>query len=361
MKGQLGFFDVEDRYAQLSKAGDPLEKLAAVVDFEPFRYRLVKALKRSDGAKGGRPPYDPILMFKILILQALYGMSDDQAEFQIRDRLTFIRFLGLGPGDPVPDAKTIWLFREHLTRAGAVEKLFARFDKLLRDKGYLAMSGQILDASLIPAPRQHLDDGEKAAIKEGKSAAEIWPDEPAKAAQKDVDARWTVKHSKAKPVAEDEKAKPDIAIPVFGYKNHIGIDRRYGLIRTWLVSDAAAHDGARLREGLVDRTNFASDVWADTAYRSGENERYLSAIGKVSRIHRKKPKGKPMPRHTARANATKSAVRSKVEHVFAAQKARMGLIVRTVGIARARTKIGLANLAYNMKRLVWLQGTTAPA
>lgn len=361
MPGQLGFFDLEDRYAQLSKAGDPLEKLASVVDFEPFRYRLLKALKRSDGAKGGRPPYDPILMFKILILQALYGMSDDQAEFQIRDRLTFIRFLGLGPGDAVPDAKTIWLFREHLTRAGAVETLFARFDTLLRDKGYLAMSGQILDASLIPAPRQHLDDGEKAAIKDGESAAEIWPDQPAKAAQKDVDARWTVKHSRAKPVAEGEKAKPDIAIPVFGYKNHIGIDRRYGLIRTWLVSDAAAHDGARLREGLVDSSNFASDVWADTAYRSGENERYLKAIGKVSRIHRKKPKGKPLPRRTARANAAKSAVRSRVEHVFAEQKARMKLVVRTIGIARARTKIGLANLAYNMKRLVWLQGVTAPA
>ena len=361
MPGQLGFFDLEDRYAQLSKAGDPLEKLASVVDFEPFRYRLLKALKRSDGAKGGRPPYDPILMFKILILQALYGMSDDQAEFQIRDRLTFIRFLGLGPGDAVPDAKTIWLFREHLTRAGAVETLSARFDTLLRDKGYLAMSGQILDASLIPAPRQHLDDGEKAAIKDGGSAAEIWPDQPAKAAQKDVDARWTVKHSRAKPVAEGEKAKPDIAIPVFGYKNHIGIDRRYGLIRTWLVSDAAAHDGARLREGLVDSSNFASDVWADTAYRSGENERYLKAIGKVSRIHRKKPKGKPLPRRTARANAAKSAVRSRVEHVFAEQKARMKLVVRTIGIARARTKIGLANLAYNMKRLVWLQGITAPA
>lgn len=361
MPGQLGFFDLEDRYAQLSKAVDPLEKLASVVDFEPFRYRLLKALKRSDGAKGGRPPYDPILMFKILILQALYGMSDDQAEFQIRDRLTFIRFLGLGPGDAVPDAKTIWLFREHLTRAGAVETLFARFDTLLRDKGYLAMSGQILDASLIPALRQHLDDGEKAAIKDGESAAEIWPDQPAKAAQKDVDARWTVKHSRAKPVAEGEKAKPDIAIPVFGYKNHIGIDRRYGLIRTWLVSDAAAHDGARLREGLVDSSNFASDVWADTAYRSGENERYLKAIGKVSRIHRKKPKGKPLPRRTARANAAKSAVRSRVEHVFAEQKARMKLVVRTIGIARARTKIGLANLAYNMKRLVWLQGSTAPA
>ena len=134
-----------------------------------------------------------------MILQALYGLSDAQAEFQIRDRLSFMRFLGLGPGDLVPDATTIWLFREQLTKAAAVEKLFARFDTLLADKGYLAMSGQILDASVIPAPRQKLDDGEKRAIKEGKTAAEIWPDEPAKAAQKDVDARWTLKRVKARP------------------------------------------------------------------------------------------------------------------------------------------------------------------
>ena len=97
-------------------------------------------------------------------------VNPEKAEFQIRNRLSFMRFLGLAPGDPVPDDKTTWLFREHLTRAGAVGTLFARFDRLLREKGHLAMSGQIVDASLIPAPRQHLDDGEKQAIKDGKSA-----------------------------------------------------------------------------------------------------------------------------------------------------------------------------------------------
>lgn len=360
MSGQLGFFDLEDRYAQLSKAGDPLEKLASVVDFEPFRYRIVKALKRSDGAKGGRPPYDPILMFKVLILQALYGLSDEQAEFQIRDRLSFMRFLGLGPGDPVPDATTIWLFREHLIKAGAVEKLFARFDTLLADKGYLAMSGQILDASVIPAPRQTLDDGEKQAIKQGKTAAEIWPDKPAKAAQKDVDARWTLKRSKARHDGDTPRPGPEIAIPVFGYKSHIGIDRRFGLIRTWLVTDAAAHDGARLREGLIDPNNTASDVWADTAYRSQANETYLAGIGKRSRIHRRKPPGKPMARNTARANAAKSKIRRAVEHPFAHQKGIMGLAIRTIGKSRAETKIGIANLAFNMRRLAWLEGRTAP-
>lgn len=360
MKGQLGFFDLEDRYAQLSKSGDPLEKLAQEVDFEPFRYRLNKVLKRADGGKGGRPPYDPVLMFKVLILQSLYTLSDEQTEFMIRDRLSFLRFLGLDVNDPVPDATTIWLFREQLTRAGAIEKLFTRFDKLLKDKGYLAMSGQILDASLVRAPRQHLDDGEKAAIKEGKSAREIWPDEPAKAAQKDTDARWTVKFSRAKPNGDQDERLVDIAIPVFGYKSHIGIDRKHGLIRTWTVTDASAYDGARLREGLVDRDNTASQVWADTAYRSKTNEAFLMGCGKVSQIHHKKPKGRAMPRRTARSNARKSAVRAKIEHVFAEQKHRMGLVVRTIGLARAQTKIGLANLAYNMKRLVWLNSRTAP-
>jgi IS5 family transposase len=361
MKGQLGFFDLEDRYAQLSKAGDPLEKLAATVDFEPFRYRLNKALKRSDGSRGGRPPFDAVLMFKVLILQALYSLSDEQAEFQIRDRLSFQRFLGLGLNDAVPDATTIWLFREQLTRANAMDKLFTRFDDLLREKGYLAMGGQILDASLIPAPRQHLDDGEKQAIKDGKSAKEIWPEHPAKAAQKDTDARWTVKFSKAKAPKEGEKAQVDIAIPVFGYKTHVGIDREHGLIRTWLVTDASAHDGARLREGLIDPANTASPVWADTAYRSLANERFLESLGRVSRVHRKKPKGKSMSEATARANGKKSKIRAKVEHGFADQKDRMGLFIRTIGIARAKTKIGLVNLAYNMRRLVWLGSRSAPA
>jgi transposase, IS5 family len=130
---------------------------------------------------------------------------------------------------------------------------------------------------------------------------------------------------------------------------------------TWLVSDAAAHDGARLREGLIDQENTASDVWADTAYRSQANEEYLSTIGKVSRIHRTKPKGKPMACHIAKANARKSLVRSKVEHVFAGLKHRMGLFIRTIALDRATTKIGLANIAYNMCRLIWLDTRTVSA
>jgi transposase len=164
MGGQAGFWDIDERYARLSEAGDPLEKLNAVVPWEVFRKPLAKALKRTDGAKGGRPPYDPVMMFKVLVLQALYSLSDDHAEFQIQDRLSFMRFLGLGLGDHVPDAKTIWLFREHLVRAGAVENLFARFDKRLAKAGYLAMGGQIVDATVVAAPKQRNTDDEKADI-----------------------------------------------------------------------------------------------------------------------------------------------------------------------------------------------------
>ena len=359
MRGQAGFWDIDERYVRLSEAGDPLEKLDAVVPWDVFRKPLAKALKRSDGGKGGRPPFDPVMMFKILVLQALYDLGDDQAEFVINDRLSFMRFLGLGLGDKVPDAKTIWLFREHLTQARAVENLFARFDKHLAKAGYLAMGGQIVDATLVAAPKQRNTDGEKATIKAGKVPDE-WQDKPAKLRQKDRDARWTVKFSKAK-VDEDGKAKQcDIIVPVFGYKNHAAIDRRHGFIRGWEVTGASAWDGAQLGN-VLDRNNTGSTVWADTAYRSKKNEAWLARNGYVSDIHHKKPKGRPMSEVMARANGRRSKIRAAVEHVFAHQKTRMGLFVRTIGIARARTKIGMVNLAYNLTRYVWHERRTAPA
>ena len=164
-----------------------------------------------------------------------------------------------------------------------------------------------------------------------------------------------------------------IAVPLYGYKSHISIDRMHGLaivlgpmadngsLRRQTVTDAAQHDGARLREGLIARTNTARSVWADSACRSVENEAWLEAHGMVSRIHRKKPRGRPMPKRTRRANAAKSVVRSKVEHVFAQQKARMRMTIRTIGLARARAAITLANMAYNMTRWRWLDSRAAPA
>ena len=109
MVSQPGFFDLSDRYAALSAAGDPLERLASVVDFEVFRGPLIAALRRSARGKGGRPPFDPVMMFKILVLQALYSLSDEATEFQIKDRLSFQRFLGLGLDGRVPASRSAWL------------------------------------------------------------------------------------------------------------------------------------------------------------------------------------------------------------------------------------------------------------
>lgn len=351
MARQAGFFDVEERLALISAKGDDLERLASAVDFEAFRPDLEQAVPRSDRAKGGRPPFDPVLMFKVLILQAQNGLSDARAEFYIRDRLSWMRFLGLGLADPTPDANTIWLFREALKKAAAIDALFERFEAQLRGAGFLPMAGQLVDATIVAAPKQRMTDGEKAAVKRGETP-EDWAANPAKAAQKDRDARWSIKYSKAKPAADGAK-RVDIAVPSFGYKNHVAIDREHGLIRGWSVTAANAHDGAQLMD-VLDKRNTGAAVWADTAYRSAKNEKALKAAGYRSEIHRKKPKGKPMPKNTARANAKKSVVRAAVEHVFADQKHRRGLVVRTIGIARAKLKIGLANLAYNMRRAVWL-------
>ncbi len=158
----------------------------------------------------------------------------------------------------------------------------------------------------------------------------------------------------------DGRNPPAISIPFFGYKDHIGIEQRFGFIRTSKVTDAAAHDGARLREGLIDPENTASNVWADTAYRSAKNEEYLAGISKTSRIHRKKPAGRPMKRATEQSNARKSKVRCHVEHVFAELKSPMGLEVRTIGIACAEATITIANMAFNMKRWVFLEARTLP-
>jgi IS5 family transposase len=151
---------------------------------------------------------------------------------------------------------------------------------------------------------------------------------------------------------------PQIATPVFGYKSHISVDRRFGFIRKATVTSAADSDGRQLRR-VIDTSNTASDVWADSAYRSARNEALLKSNMLKSRIHRRKPKGKPMPEHMARANAAKSAIRARVEHVFAHQKNRYGLFIRTIGIARARAKLTLANLAYNFDRLIFHQRCAA--
>jgi len=232
--GQLGFFDLTHRYDALTQQGDPLEHLAQHIPWARFRKTLEKNLGRS---KGGRPPFDAILMFKILVLQALYNLSDDQTEYQIRDRLSFMRFLGLDLHQRIPDAKTIWLFRETLAQAGVVETLFTQFDTYLAAQGFQARGGQLIDASLIPVPKQRNTREENATVKAGACPTD-WEAQPAKRRQKDAEARWTKKHG----------------VSHFGYKNHVNVDKKHKLIRRYAVTDAAVHDSQVLEEVLQPQT-----------------------------------------------------------------------------------------------------------
>ena len=175
--------------------------------------------------------FDPVSMFKILTLQAQHNLGDARMEFMIRDRLSWMRFLDFDLGGPTPDENIIRLFHNKLMETGTLKRVMKVFDWQLHKKGYIPMSGQIVDASLVLAPKQRNTDPEKGAVKAGKSAQEIWPDEPSKAAQKDVDALWTLKIGGKVRYRPDGTFLPMIALPVIGYKSHISIDRRFGFIR----------------------------------------------------------------------------------------------------------------------------------
>ena len=338
---QMGFFDLSDRYASLDAKKDPLVEIDTIVPWEEFRPTLERVWRKPEAerkSRAGRKPMDAVVMFKTLVLGALYNLSDDQIEYQVRDRLSFMRFLGLGLEDRVPDAKTVWLYREGLAQAGMVEALFQQFDGYLARQGYIARGGQILDASIVPVPKNHNTRDENRAIKAGEEP-EGWAEKPAKRSQKDVDARWTKKHGKSH----------------YGYKNHVNVDRQHKLVRRYHVSDAALHDSQAV-DHLLMRGNTGAGVWADPAYRSVEMEARLRACKLKSHIHRKGKRGKPLTEQGKGSNRTKSSVRARVEHVFGAQTNDMGgTLLRTIGLVRAKAKIGMKNLAYNMRRLVQLR------
>jgi transposase, IS5 family len=342
---QMGFFDADKRLSMLSLKGDPLEAISKLMPWEMFRADIesvVLPAEESRKSKAGRKPINALVLLRMLVLQSLYNLSDDQIEYQVRDRLSFTRFVGLGIEDGIPDGTTLWLFREKLAKAGLIDKLFERFGRHLEAKGYIARGGQMVDATIVAVPRQRNSRDENELVKAG-TTPENWKKRPSKNRQKDKDARWTKKHGRS----------------FFGYKNHVNADARHKLIRDYTVSDASEHDSQKLDE-LVNRGNTSRDVYADSAYRSAEIERKLRAKGFRSRIHKRGRRNRPLTEAEARANHRKSKVRARIEHVFGAQEnAPGGRLVRTIGIVRAKIKIGLQNLVYNFRRLVVLERMTA--
>ena len=333
---QPGFFDLENRHRKLDEK-DPLLHLNQLIDWESFRASLNPIRSSKKKSNAGRKPYDLVLMFKVLILQHLYNISDDETEYMIRNRYSFCRFLGLLPEDNIPDAKTIWLFREQLIQHQLTETLFDRFNQHLDQQGYQAKKGQIVDASFVDVPRQRNNREENAQIKAGEIPERFQGNAHVKA-QKDTDARWTKKNQETH----------------FGYKNHVSVDNQHKLIRNYQVTSAEVHDSNVFIDLLVD--NSSKSVWADSAYRSEAIEDSLEDEGYRSHVHKKGKRNKPLTEAEKQANTKKSRVRVRVEHVFGSiTNEQGGLYFRVIGAARASIKIGLMNMVYNMRRYVTLR------
>jgi IS5 family transposase len=339
---QPGFWDWEERQSKLNQKKDLLVRLNEIIPWETFRPTLEQVHDKPRKSNAGRKAIDVVVMFKLLVLQQLYNISDEELEYQVSDRLSFMQFMGFGLADEVPDATTVWLFRKQLTEQGLIESLFEQFDSYLIEQGYAAKGGQIVDATLIPVPKQHNSDQENEQLKQGKIPQD-WQDKPHRLAQKDSDARWTKKADKS----------------YFGYKDHIGIDAEYGLIRRYAVTDASVHDSQVLGQ-LLDEDNQSDEIWADSAYRSAVIEETLELMGFESQIHERAYRNHPLTQEQKQTNRDKSKTRARVEHVFGRWTMQMGgKVIRSIGLVRAKASLGLKNLTYNLVRYTFLQTQSA--
>ncbi|MCZ2100097.1 MAG: IS5 family transposase [Chitinophagales bacterium] len=335
-----GFFDQDIRLNKLSQLGDPLEKLNTGVDFELFRGILEDNLTKLAKGKGGRPPYDYVLMFKILILQRYYNLSDDQVEYQINDRMSFMRFLDLTIADDVPDSKTVWNFKEQLVDLELTEPLFDLFLKELERLELVVNEGKIVDASFVEVPRQRNSRDENEQIKSGE-IPESFKENNHKLAQKDTDARWTKKNN----------------VSYYGYKNHIKIDTKSKIITKYIVTNASVHD-SQPTESLLDITkDQGQDFHADSAYTGPEQEKVIADAGMNNKVCEKGYRNHPLTEEERTSNTEKSRIRSRVEHIFGFMENSMnGMYVYNIGIKRIQAVVGLMNLTYNMFRKVQLMG-----
>ena len=333
-QGRKGLFDEEFTKYRLSVIGNPLESVSKVLDFEMFRESLErKLLNTNKKNNAGAKPYDVVMLFKILILQRYYGLGDSQVEYQILDRTSFKTFLGLETGDKVPDEKTVWSFRERLTKTGLVEELFAQFTSFLEEKELILNEGQMVDASFTVAPRQRNTREENKKIKNGEGN-DLWKDKPNKKKHKDIDARWAKKNGET----------------FYGYKNHAKVDAKSKFINTYTVTDASVHD-SQVLDDLLTEKDKEQDLYADSAYTGEDQDKTIAKYQMKNKVHEKGYRNKPLSEEQKASNTKKSKIRARVEHVFGFMEQSMnGLVLKSVGILRATGIIGLINLTYNLFR-----------
>ncbi len=336
---QYNYLAEENRLARLSEMGDPLEKAAESVNLEIFRPIIEGALRHEAKGPGGRPSIDRILMFKIVMLQQWYHIADDMTEYVINDRLSFQRFLGLELTDKVPDAKTIWLFKEQLKEKNMDLALFELFTREMEKKGVITHEGSLIDASFVDVPRQRNSREENETIKKGE-IPDSWKEaeNKNKLSQKDTDARWAKKGEEVH----------------FGYKDHVKVDKDSKMITDFDVTPAEVHESQCFRE-LLDETD--KEVWADSAYIGEELHEEIANDHPDLKLHvnEKGSKGAPLTDEQKESNRQKSKVRARVEHVFGYMTNSMGgMYIRCIGYSRAIRDITMKNLAYNLRRFAYL-------
>lgn len=327
---ELSFFDLSDRLNELTQQRDPLQRLDQVVNWEMFLPAITQALPQVEAkGPGGRPPFCRLMLFKALILQRLYNLSDEQLQFQVLDRLSFQRFLSLRLADPVPDQNTFREFREQLTSAGAMGGLFAVFTQHLEQVGLLPKEGKIVDATFVEVPRQRNSRVENQQIKDGQPPAE-WSEK--KRAHKDVDARWTKKNEET----------------FFGYKDHVKVNVATKFIESAVVTDAAVHDSQVIDELIQPADELCI---ADSAYSGKPVAAVLDGKGVDRLIVQKAGRNRPLTETDKADNHQISKVRARGEHPFAVLSGQAGRIfMRYIGLARNQAAIILLNLTYNLQR-----------
>jgi len=330
---QISFYDEENRLEKITKLGDSLEQLNSVVDWKIFVPVLNRAIPRKISEKGGRPPKDNLLMFKTLIIKRLYNLSHDQTEYQINDRISFMRFLGMGINDIVPDAKTIWLYEDMLAENGAGKELFDMFYAAIGGKGYVTREGSIVDASFVEAPRRKNTKEQRETLKAGEIPEE-WSDadHPQKITQRDTDATWTKKGNEAH----------------FGYKDHVKVDKDSKLIVDYNVTTASTSD-VKGADGLFNATDKVA--YGDSAYPSLKLPKNVE-----NKISEKASRNNPLTEEQKAKNQQKAKIRCRVEHVFAGMVQMVGgTTIRCKNLSRATFNISMLNLLYNMRRVLFLK------
>lgn len=327
-----GFFDQEYRLEKIA-IKDPLEILSTKVNWEQFRKKIEKAYENIDYSQGGRPPYDRLMMFKILILQEYYGLSDDQIEFQLLDRLSFQKFIGQGLHDTVPDAKTIWLYRQTLTEARTLDELFVYLKRQLEGYGLIAKKGVMVDASFAHVPVQRNTPDENDQLKNDETPD--WSEN--KMRQKDTDANWTKKGGQSH----------------YGYKQHIKADVESKIVTNFEVTSASEHD-SQLLNNLLESSDQGQSLYGDSAYMSEKIIAELADKGIKQKILAKGYRNTELTKKERERNQRLSSKRCRVEHIFGWIKQKSGRLIRGIGIKRVTARITLRLFIYNLSRATFL-------